>query len=108
MKVKEYLETLHKYDQVTMILKRQEYRSEGMPDHLPFTVHSETPIRDAEEWLESTSDVLDKEILAFDFPTLTPVWHTQQKLGRLRVILVNCLPYPITPPGEDFLNRRGK
>lgn len=106
MKVREYLETLNKYDQVTMIIKRPEYRSEGMGDQTGLTIHQETPIHNVHEWLDGESDVLEKDILAFDFPTLSPVWHNWQKTGRIKVILVNGLPYEISKPSEEFKHRK--
>lgn len=106
MKVREYLETLNKNDQVTMILMRPEYRSKGLPDDITLTVYQETPINSVETWLESTSMALDREIRAFDFPTLSAVWYNWQQMGRIKVILVDCMPYEISKPGEAFLHRK--
>ena len=106
MKVREYLETLNENDQVTMIIMRKEEVGESNSGHQS-TVYVETPIWTVEEWFESTSGILDKEIRAFDFPTLSSVWHNMQKQGRLKVIMVDNMPYPISKPSEEFLNRKG-
>lgn len=105
MTVKEYLETLPKHQKVTMIIRRPEFMSKGLPEGHSQVVYAETPIESAENWIRNNSEILGKDILAFDFPTLSPVWYNWQQNGQIKVILVDALPYATSKPSKDFLNR---
>lgn len=89
MKVKEYLETLKKYDSITFIIESA-VKSDGATYY-----HEEyrtTPMRSVEEWLEGNGKHLDFVVMNANQPPIgwggAVNWIEKYNRGQLKCLLI--------------------